>query len=129
VTLNKREIDTSVLVDDGKILVLGGLIQDDVQETVTKVPLLGDIPVLGYLFQDNNTAVVKKNLMVFLRPVIMRDPEKSSLLTNDKYNDLRSRQQQAGKDGVFLMPNEHSPILPDITPVIHRNPVTSPTIK
>lgn len=129
VTLNKREIDTSVLVDDGKILVLGGLIQDDVQETITKVPLLGDIPLLGYLFQDRNTGIVKKNLMVFLRPVIMRDPEKSSSLTNGKYNDLRNRQQQSGKNGVFLMPNEHAPILPELAPVMPGNPVSIPTFK
>jgi len=129
VTLNKREIDTSVLVDDGKILVLGGLIQDDVQETVTKVPLLGDIPLLGYLFQDRNTGIVKKNLMVFLRPVIMRDPEKSASLTNGKYNDLRNRQQQSGKNGVFLMPNEHAPILPELAPAMPGNPVSIPTLK
>lgn len=114
VIISKREIDTSVLVDDGKILVLGGLIQDDVQETVTKVPLLGDIPYLGHLFQDTKSAVVKKNLMVFLRPLILRDPEKTSLLTNEKYNDLRSHQEQSRKKGVFLMPDENAPVLPDL---------------
>ncbi len=116
VSIDKREIDTSVLVDDGKILVLGGLMQDSVQETITKVPLLGDIPFLGRLFQDTNTAVTKKNLMVFLRPEIMRDPEKASQLTNGKYNDMRSREQQAGKDGVYLMPDEHGPLLPNLAP-------------
>ena len=116
VSIDKREIDTSVLVDDGKILVLGGLMQDSVQETVSKVPLLGDIPFLGRLFQDTNTAVTKKNLMVFLRPEIMRDPEKASQLTNSKYNDMRSREQQAGKDGVYLMPDEHGPLLPKLAP-------------
>ena len=129
VTLNKREIDTSVLVDDGKILVLGGLIGDDVQETVTKVPLLGDLPLIGHLFQDRNTAVVKKNLMVFLRPVIMRDPEKATLFTSDRYNNLRDSQQQSGKKGIFLMPNERSPILPELAPVMPVNPVSVPTLK
>ncbi|NOT12395.1 MAG: type II secretion system secretin GspD [Methylococcaceae bacterium] len=124
VTINKREIDTSVLVDDGKILVLGGLIQDDVQESITKVPLLGDLPYLGHLFQFRESDVVKKNLMVFLRPVIMRDPEKSSILTNEKYNNLRSHQQRSGKEGVFLMPNEHAPILPEIPSV---NPLRPPS--
>lgn len=116
VSINKREIDTSVLVDDGKILVLGGLIQDSVEETVTKVPLLGDIPLLGRLFQDTNTAVTKKNLMVFLRPVIMRDPDKAALLTGDKYNDIRALEQKAGKDGVYLMPKERPPLLPKLAP-------------
>ena len=126
VSIDKREIDTSVLVDDGKILVLGGLMQDSVQETVTKVPLLGDIPYLGRLFQDTNTAVTKKNLMVFLRPEIMRDPEKASQLTNGKYNDMRSREQQAGKDGVYLMPKEHGPLLPNLAPVYPQRPDAAP---
>jgi general secretion pathway protein D len=117
VSIDKREIDTSVLVDDGKILVLGGLMQDRVEETVTKVPLLGDIPFLGRLFQDTNTAVTKKNLMVFLRPEIMRDPEKASALTSGKYNDMRNREQQAGQDGVYLMPEEHGPLLPKLAPL------------
>ena len=128
-TFNKRQIDTSVLVDDGKILVLGGLIVDDVQVTVDKVPFLGDLPLLGFLFQSNNTAIVKKNLMVFLRPVIMRDPEKASLFTNDRYNNLRSNQEQSGKKGIFLMPNEHAPILPELTPDRPQNPVTPQSIK
>ena len=117
VSIDKREIDTSVLVDDGKILVLGGLMQDRVEETVTKVPLLGDIPFLGRLFQDTNTAVTKKNLMVFLRPEIMRNPEQASELTTGKYNDMRNREQQAGKDGVYLMPEEHGPLLPKLSPL------------
>jgi len=125
-TLSKREIETTVMVDDGKILVLGGLIQDDVTETVDKVPLLGDIPYLGHLFQDRKSNVIKRNLMVFLRPVIMRDPEKASLFSEGKYNDLRYRQQRSGKDGVFLMPNEPTPILPDLAPVRPRYPIISP---
>lgn len=113
-TLSKREIETSVMVDDGKILVLGGLIQDDVTEEVDKVPLLGDIPYLGHVFQDRTTNVIKRNLMVFLRPVILRNPETSSLLSEDKYDDLRYRQKRAGKNGIFLMPYERPPILPEL---------------
>jgi hypothetical protein len=64
--------------------------------------------------------------MVFLRPVIMRDPEKASLFSEGKYNDLRYRQQRSGKDGVFLMPNEPTPILPDLAPVRPRYPIISP---
>jgi general secretion pathway protein D len=116
VTINKREIDTSVLVDDGKILVLGGLIQDDVQDTVTKIPLLGDIPYLGRLFQYSNTNVNKKNLMVFLRPQILRDPNSASQLSSFKYNDMRNQSQQSSKKGVFLMPSEQRPVLPKLAP-------------
>ena len=129
VTLNKREIETSILVDDGKILVLGGLIQDDVQVTVDKVPFLGDLPLLGFLFQNNHTKIVKKNLMVFLRPVIMRDPEKASLFTNDRYNDLRNNQEQSGKKGIFLMPNEHAPILPELKPDAPVNGYSMPSVR
>ena len=117
-TLSKREIETSVMVDDGKILVLGGLIQDDVQETVEKVPIIGDIPYLGHLFQDRKSNLIKRNLMVFLRPVIMRDPDKASSFTEGKYNDLRYREQRSGKNGVFLMPNERTPILPALPPPV-----------
>jgi general secretion pathway protein D len=120
-TLSKREIETSVMVDDGKILVLGGLIQDDVQETVEKVPIIGDIPYLGHLFQDRKSNLIKRNLMVFLRPVIMRDPDRASSFTEGKYNDLRYREQRSGKNGVFLMPNEHTPILPALPPVRSRD--------
>ena len=129
VTIDKREIDTSVLVDDGKILVLGGLIQDNVEETVQKVPLLGDIPYLGHLFQDNLTIVTKKNLMVFLRPQIMRDPDKALELTSGKYNDIRNREQQAQKNGVFLMPNEHGPLLPKLNSSYPNRPAPTPTYK
>jgi general secretion pathway protein D len=128
-TLNKREIETSVLVDDGKILVLGGLIEDDLQVTVDKVPFLGDLPLLGFLFQNNHTKIVKKNLMVFLRPVIMRDPEKASLFTNDRYNDLRNNQEQSGKKGIFLMPNEHAPILPELKPDAPVNGYSMPSVR
>ena len=128
-TLNKREIETSVLVDDGKILVLGGLIQDDLQVTVDKVPFLGDLPLLGFLFQNNHTKIVKKNLMVFLRPVIMRDPEKASLFTNDRYNDLRNNQQESGKKGILLMPNEHAPILPELKQDAPVNGYSMPSVR
>jgi general secretion pathway protein D len=111
---NKRKIETSVLVDDGKVLVLGGLIEDDITETVDKVPLLGDIPWLGYLFQSNSTTITKKNLMVFLRPQIIRDAGKSTGLTHDKYNYLRDKQQEFNRDGVLLMPDQKQPLMDDL---------------
>ncbi|MEI8209970.1 MAG: type II secretion system protein GspD, partial [Methylococcales bacterium] len=81
-----------------------------------KVPFLGDLPYMGFLFQNKSTTVIKTNLMVFLRPVIMRDPEKASLFTNDRYNALRNNQEQSGKRGLMLMPNEHAPVLPELKP-------------
>lgn len=110
-TFDKREIVTSVMVDDGKTLVLGGLIKDDVKESVDKIPLLGDIPYLGHLFQSSQTNIQKTNLMVFLRPQILRDTSKSAVLTHDKYNYIRDKQQEFNKDGVFLMPNQKLPLI------------------
>jgi len=110
---SQREIKTSVLVDDGKMLVLGGLIKDDLVETAQKVPLLGDIPFLGALFRYTSVKKVKTNLMVFLRPTILRTKEDSFKLTRSKYNFIRSRQLELGKDGVSLLSNESHPVMPD----------------
>jgi len=110
-TFDKREIVTSVLVDDGKTLVLGGLIKDDIKESIDKVPILGDIPLLGYLFQSNQTTIQKTNLMVFLRPQILRDTSRSAVLTHDKYNYMRDKQQEFNQGGVLLMPHQKQPLL------------------
>ncbi|WP_083960442.1 type II secretion system secretin GspD [Methylomonas lenta] len=110
-SFDKREIETSVLVDDGKVLVLGGLIKDDIKEKVDKVPWLGDIPYLGFLFRTTSTTTQKTNLMVFLRPTILRDLSKANDLTQGKYNSIRNEQKDFNKDGVFLMPNQQQPLL------------------
>ncbi len=109
---NTRSIKTVVMVDDGKILVLGGLIDDSVEEVVTKVPLLGDIPFLGALFRFTSTNHEKQNLMVFLRPVILKDENTSSKITFDKYDYMRRLQQNYNEDGINLMPNAVAPELP-----------------
>jgi len=83
---NKRNIKTTVLVEDRETIVLGGLIDDDVQESVKKVPVLGDIPLLGRLFKTTSTSRTKRNLMVFLRPTIVRDAEDVRAISNRKYN-------------------------------------------
>ena len=111
---DKRAIKTSVLVDDGDIVVLGGLITDDLQEGVSKVPLLGDIPVMGALFRSKNTTKVKRNLMVFLHPVIMRDAKANAAFTGRKYNYIRTQQIQARQEGVNLLPDEVAPVLPPL---------------
>jgi len=113
IVTSERSIKTSVLVDDGKMLVLGGLIKDDLVETEQKVPLLGDIPLLGALFRYTSVKKVKTNLMVFLRPTILRTKEDSFKLTRSKYNFIRSEQLRLGEDGVSLMSNESHPVMPE----------------
>ncbi len=89
---NKRSINTSVMVEDGQVLVLGGLMQDTFRDQITKVPVLGNIPIVGKLFRSSTTTKVKKNLMVFIHPVIMRDVLSGDHYTRQKYNRLRKAQ-------------------------------------
>lgn len=102
---NKRSIKTNVLVDDGKVIVLGGLLSNDTQENEAKVPVLGDIPILGALFRNTRDQVVKRNLMIFLRPQIVRDERNSSQLTLSKYNFVRDEQLKLQGNGLKLMPS------------------------
>jgi len=113
-TTNTRSIKTTVLVDDGRLLVLGGLISDDLQETQQKVPVLGSVPVLGALFRYNSSKHVKRNLMVFLRPMIVRDPETNGRITFDKYDYIRGQQQEYGQRRMSraLLPKEEIPLMP-----------------
>jgi len=92
ITTNKRSIKTTVLVEDGQTLVLGGLIDDQINDTREKVPFLGDVPLLGSLFRYRTTRKNKRNLMVFLHPTILRDPETADYYSRSKYDDLRSAQ-------------------------------------
>ncbi len=92
ITTNKRSIKTTVLVEDGQTLVLGGLIDDQINDTHDKVPLLGDIPLLGSLFRYRTTTKSKRNLMVFLHPTILRDIETADYYSRSKYDDLRTAQ-------------------------------------
>ncbi|MCQ4252693.1 type II secretion system secretin GspD [Stutzerimonas stutzeri] len=86
---NKRAIKSTILAEDGQVIVLGGLIQDDVTRTNAKVPLLGDIPLLGALFRSTQETHVKRNLMVFLRPTVIRDRAGLAALSGKKYSDIR----------------------------------------
>jgi len=114
----KRSINTSVLVEDGEILVLGGLIDDTLRDQVSKVPVLGDIPLLGWLFRSHSTAKEKQNLMVFMRPSIMRNAADAAFQTNQKYNYLRAQQIDAGENGFGLLKQKSSPLLPELKPKI-----------
>ncbi|WP_293747371.1 type II secretion system secretin GspD [uncultured Paraglaciecola sp.] len=113
ILINKREIKTSVIVDDGGTIVLGGLIDEDVQESVSKVPLLGDIPLLGHLFKSTSTSVRKRNLMVFIRPTIIRDGVTMNEISHKKYQYIRAQQLDRQSQGIPLMPNTDGPTLPE----------------
>ena len=94
---NKREIETTVLVDNNQIIVLGGLIDEDVQEVISKVPVLGSIPLIGRLFQSSSSTTNKKNLMVFLKPTILTDSDSSQEVSLEKYNFLKAQKELNGK--------------------------------
>lgn len=113
IAINKREIKTTVIVDDGGTIVLGGLIDEDVQESVSKVPLLGDIPILGNLFKSTTTSKRKRNLMVFIRPTIVRDGATMNQISHSKYNFIRAQQLKRQSEGISLMPLTDSPVLPE----------------
>jgi general secretion pathway protein D len=112
ISINKREIKTTVMADDGATVILGGLIDEDVQESVQKVPLLGDIPFIGHLFKSTSNTTRKRNLMVFLRPTIVRDGKLMNDLSREKYNYIRALEIQKKTVGLELMSDEKLPILP-----------------
>lgn len=118
---DKRIIKTSVLVDNDQILVLGGLIKDTFRDTVNKVPVLGDIPILGRLFRFDDTRKEKQNLMVFIHPLILSDKATSNSVTNRKYNYLRARQMDADLNNRGLI-KDTSANLPDIDELLTRLP-------
>lgn len=118
---NERRISTSVMVDDNDILVLGGLTQDDYRDSVTKTPILGDIPLLGNLFRSTSTTKNKQNLMVFIHPVILRDGSTSSLATESKYNFLRARQLDSKIEDRGLIKSEFARF-PDLNDLVTQLP-------
>jgi len=112
ISINKREIKTTVMVESGQTVILGGLIDEDVQESVQKVPLLGDIPFLGHLFKSTSTTTRKRNLMVFLKPQIITDARMMHSMAKDKYNFIRADQLRKQEEGLSLMDDDNLPILP-----------------
>jgi len=111
---NQRIIETTVIVDDGEILVLGGLLEDVLRESDQRVPVLGRIPVLGHLFRSRKTDKVKTNLLVFIRAKILRDAAQMSIETNAKYNSIQKILQGKREEGVSLMPGQERPVLPPL---------------
>ncbi|MBO9482803.1 type II secretion system secretin GspD [Salinisphaera sp. G21_0] len=113
VTFATRKVKTSVMVKTGDTVVIGGLLDENVQESVSKVPLLGDIPVLGHLFRSTSSKKVKKNLMVFLRPTIIRDDLTMNAISGQKYDLIRAYQLDRQARGISLMPGFDTPVLPE----------------
>jgi general secretion pathway protein D len=135
---NTRKITTKVLVEDGGLIVLGGLTSDGLTEGQNRVPLLGSIPIIGELFKTRNVNKRKTNLMVFIHPVILRDGVQTAIETNARYNAIRDEQRNYNNGRVTLLPSsERQPSLPpleektrfidpqdaaDATPVIDTRP-------
>ncbi len=121
---NQRIVETTVIVDDGQILVLGGLLEDVLRESDQRVPVLGRIPLLGNLFRARKTEKVKTNLMIFIRAEIMRDAASTALETNQKYKLIRDLQQGQQGDAVQLMPRAERPMLPPLDSEFLNGPAT-----
>lgn len=113
ISINKREIKTTVMADNGATVILGGLIDEDVQESVQKVPFLGDIPILGNLFKSTSNTKRKRNLMVFLRPTIIRDGSLMNQISKEKYNYIRADELRKREEGLSLMSDEKLPLMPE----------------
>ncbi|NCT69271.1 MAG: type II secretion system secretin GspD [Rhodanobacteraceae bacterium] len=111
---NKRELTTSVLVKDDSLLVLGGLIDNQVKDNVQKVPALGEIPLLGNLFRYRTNSRTKSDLMVFLHPKILRDPATEAAVSSEKYNYMRTEQLQMRQEDWPVTPRAQRPLLPEV---------------
>ncbi len=125
-TTTKSSIETTVVVDDGQTLVLGGLLSDTYNDGDTKVPLLGDIPVLGNLFKSRSRERSKKNLMVFLRPVVMCNQDDANNLTLDRYEYMRQRQVNMAPEKSVVLPINEAP---QLDPLKLSNQLSMPSVK
>ncbi|HEX4844139.1 MAG TPA: type II secretion system secretin GspD [Limnobacter sp.] len=119
---NKRSIESNVLVETGNIIVLGGLVEDRVTGGVEKVPGLGDVPVIGSFFRYDNRRRQKTNLMVFLRPVVVRNEDQAQSIVTNRYDYMRGLQQQAQPEKRFGLPDMQAPVLPSRRPRDAANP-------
>jgi len=109
---NKRTVSTTVLIEDGGIVVLGGLIEDDMSKGESRVPFLGNIPIIGLLFKTRNQTSSKTNLMIFIRPKIMRDANQAAYETELKYNYMQDQQRPM----FHTSPSDLPPLLPGVPP-------------
>ncbi|MDO8271874.1 MAG: type II secretion system secretin GspD [Gammaproteobacteria bacterium] len=127
VITNKRAVASTVLVDDGQIVVIGGLIQDNVTANIQRVPVLGSIPVLGSLFRYENRKQGKTNLMIFLRPTLVRDSQGADVFTGERYDYIIGEQEAAALPPSALLPDLSSPVLPPLPQTPTTTPVPSST--
>ncbi|WP_157237593.1 type II secretion system secretin GspD [Beggiatoa alba] len=127
IVTNKRTIKTTVMVEDGNMIVLGGLIDENLQQSIQKVPGLGDLPVIGGLFRSQSTQKVRKNLMVFLRPVIIRNDNIGTIVSGGKYAYMRTKQleQQEKEANNLLLKSNEVPVLPDMNEFLTVLPGTA----
>ena len=112
VITNERKIETKVLANDSDIVVLGGLVKDDVQDSTQGVPILSGIPLLGRLFRNDVVTVTKSNLLVFIRPTIIRDDEDLKGATAEKYRFIREQQIERRERGLIFLDDGNLPVLP-----------------
>lgn len=119
---NKRTLSTRAMVRDGGMLVLGGLMTNEAREAESRVPGLGRIPILGELFKSRSTNTTRRNLLIFIRPRIMRDAFAEDVISSEKYNYLRAEQMRANERRNFLTPPEHMPILPELKDFLKDGP-------
>lgn len=110
---SERKIQTKVLAQDGEVVVLGGLIEDNVQDGQQKVPLLGDIPLLGRLFRSDSVNVTKTNLLIFIRSTIIRDEQELAGATAQKYKHIRDQQLLRKERGLMFLDDDYIPVLPE----------------
>jgi general secretion pathway protein D len=116
-TTNKRTIESNVLVNDGSVVVLGGLLQDEYTGSGDKVPGVSDMPFFGNLFKSEARSRKKTNLMVFLRPVVVRDSAGTERLSLDRYEQMRAGMQEAQPVPDTKLPVSEAPVLPEASPV------------
>jgi general secretion pathway protein D len=128
-TTDKSAIETTVVVDDGQIMVLGGLLKDEYGGNLSQVPFLGDLPLVGPLFRSDSRTRIKSNLMVFLRPMIIRNQEDSNALSMDRYDLIRSAQQGVGQPRQsIIMPINNAPVAPVAPTLTPGSPFRNGTV-
>jgi general secretion pathway protein D len=122
ISTNKRSIKTTILIEDGGVIVLGGLMSDSVTTSEDRVPGLGAIPILGNLFKSRSSSRQKKNLMVFIRPRILRDDVQTETLSEGKYNSMRTEEKALDKGKIPLLPGQKQPVIPAPPPPPESRP-------
>jgi general secretion pathway protein D len=126
ISTNKRSIKTTVLIEDGGIIVLGGLMSDTVTQSEDRVPGLGAIPLIGNLFKSRSGSRQKKNLLVFIRPKILRDADATESISESKYNEVRQSEKSLNHGHITLLPGQTMPTVPEIPSGIALPPAPPP---